>query len=334
MFIESQEPIFSSRGEGIDFVKEGLFRFSISCITSRRSSNFQGGDKLFLLLNIALMMCFSAAAYSSEGDLDQSTQCFDTSATYKRALLSSVRHKKGLTLNEKLYVTNVSEEDYLIDTRVDPLHQTKKIVRPKNAIIIPLNQIKTKTYLKDKNIVLMGHGWDDYRLGYELDSLKTRGFQSVKILQYGVLSIVNDYSLFPYLKSQVPLHKVSVDEIFSSALLENNKGSFLFINLGQRNSVFDKYGLQSIHTPFKENSLFYHDLARKIDFFKDRKNKLQIVISHDDVAIYEKIFKKIKKDRDVNYWFVNGGNKAIFTLNKKISAAIIDRSKVVVSCPS
>ena len=272
--------------------------------------------------------------YSDETESVESTQCVDSSTTYKRMLLSSVNKKRSIQVDDKFFVNKVSEGDVLIDTRVESIDQQQILLRAKSALMIPLNQIKTKSYLKEEKVVLMGHGWDDYQLGYELDNLKKRGFKFVRILKHGVLSIVDNYLIFPYIESKLPLHKVSADKILATALMENDLSSFLFMNLGQKHAVFEKYGLQSAHFPYNEYDGFYQSLKQEVEQYIGSHEKLQVVITHDDPTIYSKFFDATKTIKNTNFWFINSGNKAVFALNKKIAASIIARNKVNVSCRS
>ena len=283
---------------------------------------------------IVLVMMLSMLTQASESDLVNETQCYDTSSTYKRALLSQTKKNKKIAFNDSFYVSKVPDDAVLIDVRVEDLTKNKAIVRPKKALHIPLNLIKAKTYLKDKPVVLMGHGWDDYRLGYELDNLRQRGFKSVKILKHGVLSIIHDYSAFPYLESTFSHHIVPVKEIFSTALLENNKDSFLFINSGKLNPIYERFGLQFVDIHNSNNELFYAALKKQIEHFSQGNKELQVVIVHQDPNYYEQIYNKVKSIKDVKFWFAEGGYAAVFALNKKVAATVVALNRVEVLCSS
>jgi len=168
---------------------------------------FASNSVLFLF-----SVLWSASAVSQI--IEEEAQCIDTSASYKRALLSSSRNKNYKF--KSAYFTNaVTKDDVLIDTRIESTNKSKFLDRPLSGLILPIAEIKNKRYLKDQRLVLMGEGWNDETLAYEIDALKQRGFKSVKVLKNGVLSILDNYLLFPYSKSKLSFHKAPADKIIT-----------------------------------------------------------------------------------------------------------------------
>lgn len=57
-----------------------------------------------------------------------------------------------------------------------------------NSINIPLQLTATKAFLKNKDVILVGNGWNEPSLIQKCIQLKTKGFKSVKVLTGGIIS--------------------------------------------------------------------------------------------------------------------------------------------------
>lgn len=290
--------------------------------------NFASNSVLFLFLFSVL---WSASARAQI--IEEEAQCIDTSASYKRALLSSSRNKSYKF--KSAYFTNaITKNDILIDTRIENPNKSKFLDRPLSGLILPVGEIKNKRYLKDQRLVLMGEGWNDETLAYEIDALKQRGFKSVKVLKNGVLSILDNYLLFPYSKSKLSFHNAPADKIITNALLADKEfKSFVFVNLGEVHSVYERLGLQSIHHPFSSEGSIEILLNQIIEQHGKGNERVNIVFSHDDTAIYQSLLKYGQQAKNkANFWFIEGGNEQVYTLNRRLSALVVARNKVRSSC--
>jgi len=56
------------------------------------------------------------------------------------------------------------------------------------SINISLTSLHTKAFLKNKKIILIGHGWNEHFLNLKCAELKTKGFKSVRVLSGGIVS--------------------------------------------------------------------------------------------------------------------------------------------------
>lgn len=86
-------------------------------------------------------------------------------------------------------------------TSVESLTQTKEVLfvdvraqqffkmsRIPNSINVPLQLVSTKSFLKNKDVVLVGNGWNEKALIDGCNKLKNKGYKSVKVLVGGITS--------------------------------------------------------------------------------------------------------------------------------------------------
>ena len=124
-------------------------------------------SKSYYMYTYALSVVLFALSLSSNGDIQK-----ETSANY---LVTAATLKKSKPLNNTLF----------IDVRNKQIFSKKHIP---GSINIPLQLISTKAFLKNKNVILIGNGWNESSLIQKSMQLKTKGFKSVKVLTGGIIS--------------------------------------------------------------------------------------------------------------------------------------------------
>jgi len=75
-----------------------------------------------------------------------------------------------------------------VDVRNKTFFEIKNIP---GSLNIALNIIKTKSFLKNKNVILLGNGWNEPALIEECMQLKSKGFKSIKVLSGGIITLFN-----------------------------------------------------------------------------------------------------------------------------------------------
>ena len=85
------------------------------------------------------------------------------------------------TLNKAEHANNT----LFIDIRNKKTFNAKHI---SGSINIPLELIATKSFLKNKNVILVGSGWNESSLLDTCSQLKRKGYKSVRVLTGGIIS--------------------------------------------------------------------------------------------------------------------------------------------------
>lgn len=122
----------------------------------------------------------------------------DTISEQQECLISVALLNKSKQKNNHLF----------IDIRNNQTFNKKHIL---GSINIPLELITTKSFLKNKNIVLVGNGWDESSLLDKCAQLKSKGFTSVRVLTGGIIS----WFLKQHKVSKRSLISVSSKEFFN-----------------------------------------------------------------------------------------------------------------------
>lgn len=96
----------------------------------------------------------------------------------------SKTHKCTISVRS-LKNTTSPQAPLFVDVR-DKRFFNKKYIS--GSINVPLTLIHTKTFLKNKNVILIGNGWNEPSLTEKCGQLKDQGFTSVKVLAGGIFS--------------------------------------------------------------------------------------------------------------------------------------------------
>ena len=290
----------------------------------------------YSVLSVALLVLGSSSIAMSQSFIEEEPQqCIDHSATYDRLLFSSIAGvPKDYVSDEKLYTSIVSSKDVLIDIRQDRFDRAPISTRVNGALQIPLNRLKTKAYLKTENIVLIGDGLDGYFLETEIKQLKQRGFKSIKILDNGILSLIDDERFLGAPSSRYELRLADADRLVGAAIAQRKSGNFLFVNIGKKHQVFKELDLDTLHVPYNSYQIFYESLKQSVEKRLKENEDLRVVMVHDDPAVYEQIFNAKAISKWSKLWFLKDGNSSLLDLRNNIAATAIARKRVTYVCQS
>ena len=103
----------------------------------------------------------------------------------------------------------------------------------RNSLNLSFYKLKTKAYLKNRNIVLVGYGYDSGRLARKCGELIQSGFRHVWYFQDGILGWTRENVQ----KEVAAGDKRSIYEIAPEQLLENNAGQFILVTNEERQSA-------------------------------------------------------------------------------------------------
>ena len=230
------------------------------------------------------------------------------------------------------YVDSYTKVDVLVDVRSRFAGEANSSVRIKKALQIPLYSLKTKTYLKNKRVVLIGTGLDDYFLEQEITKLQKQGFRSLKIMRFGITALLGSNSVIGSSEVSLKLKTASAQDIVSASL--GHGQDFLFINVGQSNPVYTTLGLESISVPFVNEKGFYEELYSLTEQRFKTNDLVRIVIVHDDPEVYRTIFQSKNMFDMQGLIFIEGGNTALVGLQKQLTQTYALSQKIKRSCSS
>ena len=262
--------------------------------------------------------------------------CVDESVTKKRFYSSIAGIPHDYQSDQSKYVLKARSTDTLIDVREQRFDRPLIKTRINGALRIPLNQIKTKSYLMEESLLLVGDGLDGYFLEKAVDELQQKGFKHVKILEHGIVGFQNDERLLSDGMSAFSLKVASAERLIGAAIgdKDGSNPAFRFINLSQSHSIFSDLGVESEKYQFQPYQIFYKSLRSKVDDIIKSNSRAKVVIVHDDESIYRDIFLTHQSFKKPNVWFMQGGNGALTELQQKIHRTAVARNKVVISCHS
>ncbi|MGD9161468.1 MAG: rhodanese-like domain-containing protein [Desulfobacteraceae bacterium] len=174
-----------------------------------------------------------------------------------------------------------------------------------DSLNIPLYTIKTKRFLRDKNIVLINNGFNLSHLKETGEELITEGY-SVKILHGGILS-------WKKAGGQVTGDPVSIKNLYlvsaKDLYSEINKGTenLLVMNLTyspEKDSLIENPNINNVSVrDNKDILIMFNNLVKK----KETTPYLNVLIANYEGTQYEKIAHVLKGYEDKNIFFLKGG---------------------------
>jgi len=236
------------------------------------------------------------------------------------------------SIDKSKYVDAIAPKSVLVDVRrVDASNQALPVTI-NGALKMALNQLKVKSYLKDKQLVLIGDGLDDYFLEKEIEKLTTLGFSNVKILEYGIVSLIGTGQLQGNIVSSLYLRTSNSERLVAASLGADS--NYLFLNIGEASDVYEKLGLDSVHVPFDNTDDFYTKLYAEAmkGFEKDVSSR--VVLVHDDSKIYGQLSGSDKMFDMLGLWFMDGGNQGLVKLQEKLAILSKEKSRNQIVCAS
>lgn len=228
------------------------------------------------------------------------------------------------------YVDSYTSVDVLVDVRerFETLKQPE--IQLKKALRIPLYSLRTKHYLKDKRVILVGTGFDDFLLEQEITKLQKLGFRSLKIMRFGIAAFLDTDQLKKSPRTSLKIRTASAQEVIGGHL--GHEQDFLFINLDESNDVFNILGVESIDLPFNDNKEFYKKMFLLANEKFDVNNHIRLILVHDDPSVY-RVISQSKYMFDMSgLFFVEGGNSALSDLQKDLAKTAILSQKIKRQC--
>lgn len=200
-------------------------------------------------------------------------------------------------------------------------------VRLPGSMNIPLFSLKTKTFLKSKDIVVTNEGYSVDSLKSECESLVSSGFK-VKILSGGLAAWKqkgNPLEGDPVKAGQI--NRVLPSEVF----MEKNGKKRVCIDVSKDAGPSFQKSLRVKHIPCNVS------MKSLKDFLKNRKRSelVTVLIANHNGQGYEGIEKQLSHEEMENVFFLEGGRKAYMAYLKeqeKMHAPKQDRQKQVEGC--
>lgn len=284
----------------------------------------------FMLKVIFFLLVLGAAMPSAARQTTANEhQCLDSSSTAKRLALDTFMTSPNNELNPSFYVDEIEKYHTLVDVREQRADKPSMQVHIKNGLKIPIHLLKTKTYLKNKSLVVIDDGFNHSNLEQQVRQLHALGFFDVKILSDGVAGLAGTGYLEGEPSSIFRLRLVSAEKLFDLSLDVNN---MLFVNLENDNTAFEVIGLHYLHLPYSHDRLFLLQLYNKISHEIAENENLRVVLSHQQYSIYREIIASEKLEGVSDLWYVKGGSNALSLMQNKIAGIEAARTKVKVSC--
>lgn len=194
-----------------------------------------------------------------------------------------------------------------VDVRSNQIFNEKHI---SGSINIPLQLMSTKAFLKNKNIVLVGSGWNEQSLIDQCRKLKSSGFKTVRVLAGGIIT---------WFKNQNKLSKRSLISLNAKDFFNNNMGK-KFVPY-----VVSTADNKIIKTVLPHAKIYSHKII-KTKLLKGMKrlgkgNNPIVIFSQYNPVVDAVINNYLKDSLRKVFYFEGGfeGYKKIHTLNKMTS---------------
>lgn len=181
-----------------------------------------------------------------------------------------------------------------------------------NSINIPLQLTATKAFLKNKDIILVGNGWNEPSLIQKCKQLKTKGFKSVKVLTGGIIS---------WFKSDKTLSKRTLISLSSKEFFDN-KVEKKFVPLVISGENRKQINLTLPHAKIAPVKVTKRQLLDKLNRLGKGINPV-VIFSDTLPAIDAAINDYLKKPLRKIYYFEGGFStyKKVDELNKMTAAS-------------
>jgi rhodanese-related sulfurtransferase len=201
---------------------------------------------------------------------------------------------------ELLKPTTPKDEIILIDVRAKEDYEK---IRIPNSLNIPLFAIKTKNFLKSKQIVLLNEGHNYEALEKECFRLKVLGF-SAKILNGGLCLWRSRGGEFAGDVSALnEINQIPAKDFF----VEKNYQNWKVVNAAYVISSDAQFLIPSaMHIPFKNEKQFISALEKKLE--KEHISPYQgLILFNENGSDYPTIEKAVQKTRNENVFFLKKG---------------------------
>lgn len=185
-----------------------------------------------------------------------------------------------------------SVKPVIIDVREQLSYSSYNIA---GSINMPLYMVKTKSFLRSKDLIVVSEGYNSATLEAEADSLKRAGYR-VSILKGGINSwIRGGGELFTSPASRLEGSLITGEELYK----ERDYNDLVIIDLSKERADNSYYLPTSKHLPFNSAD----DLKRALNSYKE---KIVIIVNEEGQG-YEKIEAALKGASLNNLFYLVGG---------------------------
>jgi rhodanese-related sulfurtransferase len=277
-------------------------------------------------------LLFASMITVAQPPIKNEHQCIDTSITAKRSIASSLplAMSEDYRSDRSLYVEDVHAQAVLVDVREDRFDSPSVPLHINNGLKIPRHLLKTKSYLKNEMLILVGDGLDGQFLEREVESLQKAEFENVKILEGGMPALPKKNRFLREGFSEFDLHLISAERLFGLSIA--NANNFVFIDMNKEMSFFDGIPMAVQHVPYSKHRQFILQLHNKITYERANSPLIKVVFIHKQERVYKEIFSDERLSSFPNIWFMQGGEKALSKAHENRLSADIARNRVKVSC--
>lgn len=221
------------------------------------------------------------------------------------------------------YKLDTDKKLMIIDVRNSAAYEE---VRIPGSVNIPLYALKTKNYLKTKNMVLANEGFSRTQIEKECESLIKLGF-NIKILNGGLTAWQKNGNSLD--GDQFKAKKINMIKPVELFLEKDFKNTFL-IDISKKSSVFLKNIANSKH--ITANNKKSGNIKTIEKYIKSQKTEitLSVVITNENGKNYQLIKKQLTNSGDFNLFFLEGGRIGYRTFLEKNNRMHVKKGKRLV----
>ena len=279
--------------------------------------------RIAIITFVAIILFFNATMTTAIGICEAEPEAQIQRFYY----LPNVNSSEKFTPRKTRYISKVISSDTLIDVRSPTDIQKQPIA---DTIIIPAFSIKTRNYLKNKRLILVGDGLDYFLLEKVVSELEKARFKSVKILQHGVNALLTNNKEKPY--SLKPWQLVNSNKIIPASIQQLD--DYLYVNLNESSLIYQTMNLKYIDRPFKNSHKYIADLASFITDSLAHNQNTRIVLVHEDLDVYRTLLSSTQADifSNLNIWYLKGGNQSLERYHQQLVTKLSTANKVKRTC--
>jgi len=215
---------------------------------------------------------------------------------------------------KQINIFDSQQNTYIVDVRNEGDYD---VIHIKNSLNIKQNEIKTKSFLKQKKVVIVGYGYDSKNLLNVCQKLRKTGFSSVRILDGGIVSWAQNKDGL----QKLPGYFKSLYYLTPNQLLATDPNSYILID-GTKNGMkflrnnFSNVVKIPIPKTLSVQSFIKHVSAINIE------NK-PIILVGDNNYQYEVMHNSSNAGQTI--FFLGGGSKELAMFEQKLIAILSKR---------
>jgi len=211
----------------------------------------------------------------------------------------------------------------LLDVRDKSEYEEFRIPR---AVHVPLHQLKYKSYLKKKSLVLVGSGKQYKTLEQTFSDLQEEGFEDISILDGGIRAWFETMGLVDGKKSEARrLNLLSVKDFITEA----QHGPWLIIDVDENKEFTHKVNGEVLHIPL--NTSFKKNLLKQLDQ-KEINPMTRMLFVSNNRNIYKNIAPELSDLPLNNHYILSQVTDFIDIYKNKNLLAMSNRKKKISGC--